>query len=52
MGVDWWDWIRYLVLLCAKNYDAIYNRIRHFIGQKSDITYVSSHDYAKVKIDS
>ena len=35
-----------------KKYDAIYNKIRYFIGQKIDITYVISHNYARVKTDS
>ena len=37
---------RYLVL-----FDAIYNRIRYFIGVKSSI-YVFSHNYAKIMVDS
>ena len=32
--------------------DAIYNRVRYLIGVKSGITYVFSHNYAKIKIDS
>ena len=35
-----------------KKYDAIDNKIRYFIGQKIDITYVIFHNYARVKIDS
>ena len=33
-------------------YDVIYNRIRNLISQKSGITYVFSHNYAKIKVDS
>ena len=31
---------RYLVLLSPEKYDAIYNRIRYFIGLKNDIAYI------------
>ena len=40
---------RYLVLLSPEKYDAIYNRIRYLT---SDITYVISHNYSRIKIDS
>ena len=30
----------------------MYNRIRYLIGQKSGVTYVFSHNYARIKIDS
>ena len=30
----------------------IYNRIRYLISLKSGITYVNSHNYAKIKIES
>ena len=43
---------RYLVLLSPEKYDAIYNRIRYLTSQKSDITYVISHNYSRIKIDS
>ena len=32
--------------------DAIYNRIRYLVSQKSGITYVFFHNYAIIKIDS
>ena len=35
-----YDEIRYLVLLAPENHDAICNRFRYFMSQKSDITYV------------
>ena len=40
-----------LVLSGPENFDAIYNRIRYVISQTSGITYVVSHNYAKVKVD-
>ena len=43
---------RYLVLFGPEKNDAIYNRIRYLISQKSGITYVFSHNHASVKIDS
>ena len=43
---------RYLVLFGAEKHDAIYNRIKYFISQKSGITYVFSHNYARIKIYS
>ena len=47
-----YDQTRYLVLIEREKYDFIYNRIRYLIRVKSDITYVISHSYAKVKVDS
>ena len=47
-----YDGTRYLVLFGSEKYDAIYNRIRYLISQKSGITYVFSHNHASVKIDS
>ena len=43
---------RYLVLFGRKKYDSICNRIRHLISIKSGITFISSHNYAKIKVDS
>ena len=31
---------RYLALFGSEKYDAIYNRIRYLVNQKSDITYI------------
>ena len=42
----------YLVLFGAEKYDSIYNRIRYLIGAKSGITYVFSHNYARIKVSS
>ena len=47
-----YDGTRYLVLLEGEKYDLIYNRIKYLIGVKSGITYVISHNYAKIKVDS
>ena len=43
---------RYLVLFDPEKYNAIYNRIRYPINEKNGVTYLISHTYAKVKIDS
>ena len=43
---------RYLVLFGPEKYVAIYYRIIYFISQKSGITYVISHNYARIKVDS
>ena len=40
-----YDWRRCLALFGSEKYDAIYNRIRYLICQKSGITYVISHKY-------
>ena len=47
-----YDRTRYLVLFGLEKYDAIYNRIRYLISQESGITYVFSHNYARIQIDS
>ena len=41
-----------LVLFGSEIYDSIYNRIRYLISVKSDITYIISLNYAKIKVDS
>ena len=46
------DGIRYLVLFGGEKYDFIYNRIRHLVGVKSGVICVTSHNYAKIKVDS
>ena len=54
--VDWfirvYDGTRYFVLFGPEKCDVICNRIRCLIGQKSSITYVISHNYARIKSDS
>ena len=47
-----YDGTRYLTLFRSEKYDAIYNRIRYLISQKSGITYIFSHNFAKIKVDS
>ena len=47
-----YDGIQYLMLLGPEKYDAIYSRIRYLISQKSGITYIFSHNYRKINIDS
>ena len=47
-----YDGTTYLVLFGPEKYDAIYNRIKYVISQKNGITFVFSHNYAKIKIDS
>ena len=47
-----YDETRYLVLFGTEIYDGIFNRIRYLIKEKSGITYVISHYYAKIKVDS
>ena len=39
-------------LFGPEKYDSIYNKIRYLISQKSSITYVISHNYTQVKVDS
>ena len=43
---------RCLVLFVSKKYDFIYNGIKDPVGLKNGITYVFSHNYAKIKVDS
>ena len=45
--VGLYDGIRYLT-----SFDAIYNRIRYLQSLKSDITYIFSHYFTKIKVDS
>ena len=41
-----YDGTRCLTLFGCKKYDAIYNKIRYLISQKSGITYIFSHNFA------
>ena len=50
IGVD--DGTRYLVLFSCEKYYANYNRIKYLTNQKSGITYINYHNYARIKIDS
>ena len=47
-----YDGIIYLTLFGSEKYQAIYNRIRYLISIKSGITYIFSHYFAKMKVDS
>ena len=47
-----YDGSRYLSLPGTENYDVIYDRIRYLISLKSSITYIFSHYFAKIKVDS
>ena len=47
-----YDGARYLTLFGSKEYEAIYNRIRCLINEKSSIAYVFSHYFGKIKVDS
>ena len=47
-----YDGIKYLVLFCSGVYNAIYNRIRYVISEKSDITDIINHNFARIRIDS
>ena len=47
-----YDGTRYLVLFGGEKYYFLYNRIRYLTGVKIGITYVISHNYAKIKVDS
>ena len=40
-----------MVLFGPDIYDAIYNRISCLISQKSGVTYIVSHTYAKIGVD-
>ena len=47
-----YDGIIYLTLFGSEKHQAIYNRIRYLISIKSGITYIFSHYFAKLKVDS
>ena len=38
-----YDGIRYIVLFGSEKYNAVYNRIRYFISEKSDLTNSVNH---------
>ena len=50
--IRFYDGSRYLTLFVSEKYDAIYHRIRYLISLKSSITYIFSHYFAKIKVDS
>ena len=43
---------RCLVLFDPEKHDTIYNAIKYIACQKSGITYVISHNYARIKVGS
>ena len=47
-----YDGTKYLVLFSTEKYDVTFDWDKYLIGLKSRIKYVSSHNYAKIKIDS
>ena len=47
-----YDGTRSLALSRAEKHDLIYSKIRYLRGVKSDIAYVISHNYLKIKTDS
>ena len=47
-----YDGIRYLILLGSGLYDAIYNRIKYLISEKSSIIDSINHNFARIRIDS
>ena len=47
-----YDGSRYLVLFGPERYDEIYDWIKYIISEKSGITYIVSHNFAKTKLDS
>ena len=47
-----YDGTKYLVLFSTEKYDVTFDWDKYLTGLKSRIKYVSSHNYAKIKIDS
>ena len=47
-----YDRTRYLVLFRSEKCNSIYNKIRYLIGVKNGSTYVITHNYPKIKVDS
>ena len=47
-----YDGNRYLKLFQIEKYNENLNRIWYLIGLKSGITYVISHNYTKIKVNS
>ena len=47
-----YDGTRYLTLLDSQKYDTIYDSIRYLLSLKCDMTYIFSHYFAKIKVDS
>ena len=47
-----YDGTKHSTLLGSKKYNYVFNRIKFFIRLKSNISYVVSHNYGKIIIDS
>ena len=47
-----YDGTRYLVLFGNEKYDSIYDKIRYLMSAKSGTSYIISHNYAIIKVDS
>ena len=47
-----YDGAKSLVLFESEKYDSIYDRIKYLISVRSGITYIISHNYATIKVDS
>ena len=47
-----YDETGYLTLFRSEKCDAIYDRIRYLISIKNGITYIFSHNFAKIEVDS
>ena len=43
---------RYLVLFGPGRYGAIFDRIKYLTSLKSGVSYVISHNFARIKVDS
>ena len=46
------DGTRYLTLFDSEKYDAIFNNIRYLRSLNSSLTYIFSHYFTKIKVDS
>ena len=47
-----YDRVIYLDLFGPESYDAIYNRTRYRISEKSGIADIINHNFARIRIDS
>ena len=47
-----YDGIRYLVLRDYERYNAIYDRIKYFVSEKSGIINSINHNFERIRIDS
>ena len=47
-----YDGTRHLTFFGSEKYDPIYNRTRYLMSLKSGITYIFSHYFVKIKVDS